>query len=143
MLSLLFKVCYICFQTLDFILRQNHLHTVDQLTPNELSAIAELEHRQFATWEWNYGQSPKYAFNRKLRTPGGTVQAVMDVKNGHIVALRFYGDFFSRRDPDELATLLTGTPHTREAITAKLADLPVGDFFNNVTAGELTKVLGF
>ena len=76
-----------------------------------------------------------------MRTKGGTVQAAMDVHNGRIAALRFYGDFFSRRNPEELAALLLGTPHTHEAIAAKLESLPVGDYFNNVTAEELTKIL--
>lgn len=126
---------------MDFILKQNRMQELDELTSDELAAISELEEKQFATWEWNYGQSPKYAYNRKMRTKGGTVQAAMDVHNGRIAALRFYGDFFSRRNPEELAALLLGTPHTHEAIAAKLESLPVGDYFNNVTAEELTKIL--
>ena len=49
---------------MDFILKQNRMQELDELTSDELAAIAELEEKQFATWEWNYGQSPKYAYNR-------------------------------------------------------------------------------
>ena len=126
---------------MDFILKQNQMQELDELSSDELAAIAELEKQQFATWEWNYGQSPKYAYNRKIRTKGGSIEATMDVKNGRISDLRFYGDFFSRRNPEELAALLLGTPHTHEAIAAKLESLPIGDYFNNVTAEELTKIL--
>ena len=126
---------------MDFVLKQNNMTALDVLKPEEEARVAELEQTQFSTWAWNYGQSPKYAMERKARTAGGTVQAAMDVKGGRIAALRFYGDFFSRRDPQELADLLLDTPHTREAIAAKLESIPVDDFFNNVTAEELTKIL--
>lgn len=126
---------------MDFVLKQNKMTALDVLKPEEEAGVAELERTQFATWDWNYGQSPKYAVERKARTAGGTVQAVMDVKGGRISALRFYGDFFSRRDPQELADLLLDTPHAREAIAAKLENIPVDDFFNNVTADELTNIL--
>lgn len=126
---------------MDFVLKQNKMTALDVLKPEEEAKVAELERTQFATWDWNYGQSPKYAVERKARTAGGTVQAVMDVKGGRISALRFYGDFFSRRDPQELADLLLDTPHAREAIAAKLENIPVDDFFNNVTAEELIKIL--
>lgn len=126
---------------MDFVLKQNKMTALDVLKPEEEAGVAELERTQFATWDWNYGQSPKYAVERKARTAGGTVQASMDVKGGRISALRFYGDFFSRRDPQELADLLLDTPHAREAIAAKLENIPVDDFFNNVTADELTNIL--
>lgn len=126
---------------MEFVLKQNKMTVLDVLKPEEEAKVAELERTQFATWDWNYGQSPRYAVERKARTAGGTVQASMDVKGGRISALRFYGDFFSRRDPQELADLLLDTPHAREAIAAKLENIPVDDFFNNVTADELTNIL--
>lgn len=126
---------------MDFVLKQNKMTALDVLKPEEEAKVAELERTRFATWDWNYGQSPKYAVERKARTAGGTVQASMDVKGGRIAALRFYGDFFSRRDPQELADFLLNTPHAREAIAAKLENIPVDDFFNNVTAEELIKIL--
>ena len=126
---------------MDFVLKQNKMTALDVLKPEEEAKVSELERTRFATWDWNYGQSPKYAVERKARTAGGTVQASMDVKGGRISALRFYGDFFSRRDPQELADLLLDTPHAREAIAAKLENIPVDDFFNNVTADELTNIL--
>ena len=95
---------------MDFVLKQNKMTALDVLKPEEEAKVSELERTRFATWDWNYGQSPKYAVERKARTAGGTVQASMDVKGGRISALRFYGDFFSRRDPQELADLLLDTP---------------------------------
>ena len=126
---------------MDFVLKQNNMSALDVLTSEEESRIAELERIQFSTWDWNYGQSPKYALEHKARTAGGTVQAVLDIKGGRIVALRFYGDFFSRRDPRELEQALIGTQYTREAVAEVLGQVPLEEYFSNVTSKEIVEVI--
>jgi lipoate-protein ligase A len=126
---------------MDFVLKQNNMSALDVLTSEEESRIAELERTQFSTWDWNYGQSPKYALEHKARTAGGTVQAVLDIKGGRIVALRFYGDFFSRRDPQELEQALIGTQYTREAVAEVLGQVPLEEYFSNVTSKEIVEVI--
>ena len=126
---------------MDFVLKQNNMSALDVLTSEEESRIAELERIQFSTWDWNYGQSPKYALEHKVRTAGGTVQAVLDIKGGRIVALRFYGDFFSRRDPQELEQALIGTQYTREAVAEVLGQVPLEEYFSNVTSKEIVEVI--
>ena len=126
---------------MDFVLKQNNMSALDVLTSEEESRIAELERIQFSTWDWNYGQSPKYALEHKARTEGGTVQAVLDIKGGRIAALRFYGDFFSRRDPQELEQTLVGTQYTREAIEEVLGQVPLEEYFSNTTKSEIVDVI--
>ncbi len=126
---------------MDFILKQNNMQHVDQLTDEEERAIRQLEAEKFSTWEWNYGQSPKYAIERKVRTAGGILQVMMDVKAGRIDALRFYGDFFSRREPEALAQRLVGVPHSEPEIRKVLQDIDIADYFNGVEMEELLSLL--
>jgi len=72
---------------------------------------------------------------------GGTVEVALAVSGGVIAAARFYGDFFNRRDPDEVAAALIGAPHRTDALSERLAALPVEDYFHNVSAEELLAVL--
>lgn len=122
---------------MNFILKQNNLSTVSQLTPEEEAAINVLEKEKFSTWEWNFGNSPKYAIQRKIRTTGGSIEVLMDVKDGHICALQFQGDFFSRREPEELAQQLIGLPHTREAVTEVIHNNDINAFFSGATEEEI------
>ena len=122
---------------MNFILKQNNLSTVSQLTPEEEAAINVLEKEKFSTWEWNFGNSPKYAIQRKIRTTGGSIEVLMDVKDGHICALQFQGDFFSRREPEELAQQLIGQPHTREAVTEVIHNNDINAFFSGATEEEI------
>lgn len=122
---------------MNFILKQNNLSTVSQLTPEEEAAINVLEKEKFSTWEWNFGNSPKYAIQRKIRTTGGSIEVLMDVKDGHICALQFHGDFFSRREPEELAQQFIGQPHTREAVTEIIHNNDINAFFSGATEEEI------
>ena len=104
-------------------------------------AIARLRDEKYATWEWNYGHSPRYNYTRRARTPGGSVEAALEVSDGVIAAARFYGDFFNRRDPEEMAAALVGVAHRADALRERLAALPVAETFVNVTADDLLALL--
>lgn len=126
---------------MNFILKQNGLSTISHITAEEEAAITKLEKEKFSTWEWNFGNSPKYAIQRKIRTTGGSIEVLMDVKDGHISALQFQGDFFSRREPEELAKQFIGQPHTREAVTDILRDNDISAFFSGATEEEIISIL--
>lgn len=122
---------------MDFILKQQPGTTSAPLTPQEEACIQKCADEKFSTWEWNYGASPKYAIERKVRTKGGTVQIGMDVKNGIISDLRIYGDFFSKKNPDELVQMFIGQPHTEECIWKVLQSTRVEDYLSGVSNEEM------
>ena len=126
---------------MDFILKQQPGTTIEPLTPQEEACIQKRADEKFSTWEWNYGASPTYAIERKVRTKGGTVQIGMDVKNGIISDLRFYGDFFSKKNPDELIEKLIGITHTETALKETLCNIDVQEYLNGVTNEELLEML--
>lgn len=126
---------------MDFIVKQQPGTTIEPLTPQEEACIQKRADEKFSTWEWNYGASPKYAIERKVRTKGGTVQIGMDVKNGIISDLRIYGDFFSKKNPDELVRKLIGIAHTETALKETLCNIDVQEYLNGVTNEELLEML--
>lgn len=126
---------------MNFIMQHDPSATIDTLTDDETAAIQQLADEKYSTWEWNFGNSPHYSIDRKIRTQGGTIQVMMEVKNGHIADIRFFGDFFSTQDPAILAEQLIGTPHDKNAIIAVLQKNSVAPFFNGTTEEELTSLL--
>ncbi len=110
-------------------------------TAEDLAAIDHLRDTKYATWEWNFGHSPRYNFSKRARTPGGTVEATLEVTDGMIRAAHFYGDYFTHGDPAELAAALVGTPHRQDALRERLNTLAVERYFVNVTAEDLATVL--
>lgn len=126
---------------MDFVMQQYGNVTLSQLTPTEEEAIRKLANDKFGTWDWNYGQSPKYDFTRKMKTKGGIIQVMMEVKAGMIQSIRFYGDFFSSKDPQQLAQQFIGTPHEEASIVHVLQQSRVEDYFTGVTEEELVELM--
>ena len=113
-----------------------------QLTQADLDAVLRIREQRYGTWAWNYGASPPCSLVRKSRFEGcGTVEAHLDLVEGHIAALRFYGDFFSASEPEALARALVGLPLEASALEAALAALDVGMFFNGMEEKQLISLL--
>lgn len=110
-------------------------------TVGDREAIEHLRDTKYATWEWNYGHSPRYNFSKRARTPGGTIEVTLDVTDGIIRDARFYGDYFTLRDPAALADALKGVEHHEEALRARLAGVRVSDYFVKISSDELLDIL--
>lgn len=74
----------------------------DHLTDEELAAVDELKRTKYDTWEWNFGRSPKYNLRNKRRWDGGTLEPCVEVDQGIIRQIVFYGDFLAVSPMDEV-----------------------------------------
>ena len=126
---------------MDFIMKQNQISELQNLTDKEEAIVAELMTKKYRTWEWNYGNSPNYSMNRKIRTKGGTVQVIADIQKGLIRDLRIYGDFFSEKDPQDIVSQLIGVKFDKESISNVLKNINLHEYFNNVSPEEVNQLL--
>ncbi len=107
----------------------------------ERKQIQHLVETKYDTWDWNYGTSPKYNFYKAVRTGAGTIEFYLNVVKGKIEKLRIYGDFFGRRDIDELELALVGVAHKEEAVHTALANIDVASYFGEVEVREIAEAL--
>ena len=98
----------------------------DHLTDEELAAVDELKRTKYDTWEWNFGRSPKYNLRNKRRWDGGTLEPCVEVDQGIIRQIVFYGDFLAVSPMDEVTGALMGTPFRREDVGACWTVSPSG-----------------
>ena len=99
--------------------------------------ITELVRSKYGTWEWNFGYSPNYNYKKILRTgKSGTIEFDLDVKNGIILHARFFGDYFSKFDPEEIEHALGGISHEESAIRSALGKFNLSDYFSDLTMEE-------
>ena len=110
-------------------------------TDNDITAISKLRDEKYATWDWNFGQSPGYNMVNSLRTGGGNLELHLDVQNGVIRHIRIFGDFFNIADIAELEQLLTGMPHNETSIRQRLGKINLSGYLLNVTTDELVRCL--
>ncbi len=128
---------------MEFIMKDNHLFGIQNLTEEEESIVNRLMEEKYQTWEWNYGKSPEYSMNKKIRTKGGTVQVIADIREGHIRDMQFFGDFFGEEDPQELIDQLIGIRMDKQSIADTLRDININDYFHNVTIDDMIELLTF
>lgn len=111
------------------------------LTAEELAAVQALKERKYDTWEWTYGRSPRFTFTNKRKWPGGILEVGLQVKDGTIVDVRFYGDFLSLTSLDEVVTALRGAPYRQDELKQRLAALPLERYFGTITLPEILDTL--
>ena len=109
----------------------------DHLTDEELAAVDELKRTKYDTWEWNFGRSPKYNLRNKRRWDGGTLEPCVEVDQGIICQIVFYGDFLAVSPMDEVTGALMGTPFRREDVGAVLDRFPLRDYFGTITRDQV------
>lgn len=122
------------------VLLQNPNAQAYQLTSDELAEIEKLRTSKYATWEWNYGQSPKSNINRESRFSAGKIQVLANIKNGQIATIKFYGTFFGNNPHvHQLEEQLIGTKYDATSVHQALSTLDYNQYFAGFTIEQLTQ----
>lgn len=108
---------------------------------HDVEQINLLKSQKYDTWEWNYGYSPTYNYSQSVQTGGGMIDVMMNVEKGIIRDVSFFGDFFNRRDIDELTKLLIDRRHEVEDVKDALLDVDVNDYFVGANQDEVLRLL--
>ncbi|MGC9341148.1 MAG: lipoate--protein ligase [Bacteroidales bacterium] len=107
-----------------------------EFTPDDIKKIEEIRDEKFGKWEWNFGYSPKYNFQRLIKTNGGTVEFYIDVEKGIMKDVKIYGDFFHKYDIEVVEKSLSGVHHDPDAIKDILSEFEFEDYFKNIDKQE-------
>lgn len=104
--------------------------------------IRKLRDEKYATWEWNFGYSPKYEFVRKKRFDIGSVEVHMNIAGtSEIKDIKLYGDFFSKLPVAALEQKLVGVRHEAEAISEALSGVDISEYIAGITNEEFMTLL--
>lgn len=113
-----------------------------KFTDEELAEIEQLRASKFSSWDWNYGNSPKFGIERQTRFASGKIQVFADVENSVIQDIKFYGTFFGNNsDLSEVENVLKGVKYTPEAVKKALSTIEFNHYFAGFTLDELTEAI--
>ena len=110
-------------------------------TEKDLEAIGKIRDEKYATREWNYGYSPNYSFKKAIKTLGGMLEMNLEVEKGDIKKVKISGDFFNKKDTDEIERALVNVAHDETAIRKVLGNYTIGKYFTNMTEDDLMEVM--
>ena len=113
-----------------------------EFSEEDVHEIERIRRERYDTWEWNYGKSPECTIMKSGRVEGcGTIEAFITTDRGLITGIAFYGDFFSTKDPEELAQYFIGKKPDTDGFTQALEGVAVEQYFTGLTIEELLKLL--
>lgn len=111
------------------------------LTDADWAAVDKLVSEQFGNWDWNYGHSPRFEYNRDQHFSIGTVEFSLSIKKGLVDQCKIYGDFFASGNIQDVENALTGIRLERAALEKAFSGLDLDYYFGAVTATELVDLI--
>ena len=126
---------------LEEILSNNYSDAEYKLSETDLAHIQQLTDEKFATWEWNYGRSPKATLVHSARLACGTVEIHLTLAENRIASCRFGGDFLGNLPASDVEKALTGIPYEVNEIRKCLSKLEISRYFDRVSADNLLEMM--
>ena len=128
-------------------LLKNEISLTEPLEPLSITQeqdefINSLRENKYSTWEWNYGRSPAYNVRKERKFPSGLVSVYMQVEDGYIENIRFYGDFFGNEDIEELEKSLCHVSLDND-LKLFLEQLGPGRYINGLSPEDLYDLLRY
>ena len=112
-----------------------------ELTDEDWAAIEKLADEKYRNWDWNYGKSPRYNYNRDAHLAIGTVDFSLEVEEGRITKAKIYGDFFGKGNVRDVEEKLIGVRVKEEDLLEALGSIDLSFYFGNVEAKELVDLI--
>ena len=112
-----------------------------RLTDEDWQGIHQLVDERYAQWNWNFGRSPDFNVQRTHRFTFGEIDAHIDVQQGRIEAVKFYGDFLGDGEMADLEACLRGVRYDPHALAEALGGVDVDAIFGGISLEEFVAFL--
>ncbi|RKE03104.1 lipoate--protein ligase [Marinifilum flexuosum] len=104
----------------------------------DINAIENLKTDKFESWEWNFGYSPNYRFEKICNYPSGKILEIeMQIEKGVITEIDISGNCIKNEDFNLFLEKIKGSNHTNSLIYNKLNDMYLDLYFNKISSKEL------
>ena len=127
---------------LDGLQKDSQAFEIYKLSPSEWEAVHQLKAAKYDTWEWNFGQSPKFNIQRSKRFAVGEIDLRIFVERGGVITdFKIYGDFFGKEPVKDIEKLLIGKRYDKAIITEELKDITLLDYFGAIDKQDFIELI--
>ena len=112
-----------------------------ELTPFDWQQINQISAERYQTWDWNYGRSPQFNIQKTGQFPIGKMDVRIDVADGKIKEIRFFGDYAGDKNVAQLETFLVGQQYQKEALHTFFHEMNVAEYFGGLAVDELVNLI--
>jgi len=121
---------------MDYILSNYEGAYLYEYTEEDRKEINRLVEERYGQWEWNFGSSPKYNFEKLVKTKGGNIEFHIQVEKGLIKHIKIFGDYFNTLDTADVEELLKDIPHEETKVRENLNTINFNKYFHAVDPEE-------
>lgn len=121
----------------EYIIRTEKDMAITTLNKQETLEVENLVKTKYETWQWNFGNSPKYNFYNEKKFSCGSIELSIDVEKGVMKDIRIFGDFFGEENIEDIEKALTDKKHVIQEIDSVLDNINIKKYFGNLTKQEL------
>lgn len=114
---------------------------VKYLSQEQESKVEALKNKRYNTWEWNFGSSPKFNIKKEKKFDQGKIETLIDVSDGYIQSIKFYGDFFGNGDINEIEEKLIGERYEESTIKKALREVDINKYFLGFNQQQIMEVI--
>ncbi|MBQ8914784.1 MAG: lipoate--protein ligase [Clostridia bacterium] len=101
----------------------------------EKAEIRALSEKKYSTWQWSFGEGPRFSDTVNGRFPYGGVEISFSARHGAIEEIKISGDFFALRDMGELEERLVGVTLEPTVLAAAFSD--VCEYIHGARAADI------
>ncbi|MDR1606176.1 MAG: lipoate--protein ligase [Streptococcaceae bacterium] len=112
-----------------------------RLTGQQLEQIKTLEQEKFATWHWNYGESPVFNYHAHEKFAGGILDIKAEIIQGKIEQIHFGGDFLDVTDIEHLIPQFIGRTFEEATIRDILVANQDKKYFGTISTEEVLSLM--
>lgn len=102
-----------------------------ELTDEQLHEVLNLSKNKYSDWQWNYGNSPDFIFDKQSVLSGNILHINLQVKKGMVFACNIAGENFPCT---EIESILIGSRYSYKEIANKLKEI---NSLKNINIEEL------
>lgn len=124
----------------EYIGREEKDKVITTLDNEEIEEVKDLVKTKYETWQWNFGQSPKYNFYNEKKLSAGTIELSIDVEKGIMQHIRIFGDFFGEGNIEDIEKALIGKKHNTEEIHRVIDNINMKKYFSNINKEDFLEL---
>lgn len=111
-----------------------------EFSDNDILEIQKIVDEKYSKWEWNFGRIADYNYSKSAKTNGGLIELKMNVIEGQIKSIKFFGDFFTLDSIEEMENLFIGKLHKFDEIKSCIEQIDINRFVININKSELVSL---
>src|SRR5699024_10980892 len=125
-----------------------HVDSLDEIkdkqyviTPEDQKEIDKIYEQYYNNWDWVYDKSHEFTIKRRKHVDMRTIDVRIDVKDGVIKNVKFYGDVFGEQDISELEDKLKGVKYDQDAIAKVLNENGAEEYITGIPTDQNADLL--